>query len=298
MSKSTSRAYLIDASIYIFRYYFSLPDNWQSGNGYSTAAVYGYGRWLLNFLEAVNPTQIAVCFDESLETCFRNEIYPDYKCSRALPDAALAFQLEACRVLTELMGVATYASQRFEADDLLATLAQRSQNLGVAVSIISRDKDLAQILVLPEDKLWDFPETKPFLRADIHEKFGVYPEQIPSYLALMGDAGDDIPGVPGVGAKTAAALLACFANWQDVKENIEIIKDLKLRGAKSLMEKLQNYSDQIDIALRLATVFRNAPLQRRFSLSRKKVDVDNVVAYCEELGLGQGFSTSVKRILG
>lgn len=123
MPSAIAHTFLIDASIYIFQYYFSLPDHWFSeDDSYPTAAVYGYTAFLVRLLKKHQPQRIAACFDESLDQCFRNEIYPDYKSSRALPDEALAFQLRACQTITRLLGIATYASERYEADDLLGSL--------------------------------------------------------------------------------------------------------------------------------------------------------------------------------
>ncbi|MEE8057293.1 MAG: PIN domain-containing protein [Pseudomonadales bacterium] len=130
----TQPVYLIDASIYIFRAWFAIPDGWYSPEGYSVNALYGYTQLLLKFLQIVRPTRVAAAYDESLGSCFRNEIYPDYKSSRALPDEALAFQLAACKSLTEIMGITSLASVRYEADDIIATLASRAQQRGLSAS--------------------------------------------------------------------------------------------------------------------------------------------------------------------
>ena len=116
------RVWLIDASIYIFRAYFSLPDRWHTAEGMPLNAVYGYVGFLLDFLaETEVPPHCAAAFDESLGTCFRNDIYAQYKASRELPDEALALQLEACRKVTECLGIPSYSGQRYEADDYLRT---------------------------------------------------------------------------------------------------------------------------------------------------------------------------------
>ena len=112
--------YLLDASIYIFRAYFALAPGWRAANGLPTHAVQGYAGFLCDFLRRAAPGHVLAAFDESLGSCFRNQIHPGYKCSRALPDAALEFQLRACRELTGLLGIASVASARFEADDLIA----------------------------------------------------------------------------------------------------------------------------------------------------------------------------------
>ena len=150
-------SFLIDASIYIFHYYFALADHWFSEEkGWPTAAVYGYTTFLLKLLEKEKPQRIAACFDESLGSCFRNDIYPDYKSSRALPDEMLAFQLEACRQVSELLGIPCFGSETHEADDLLASLYQRLQRSSKPIAVLTRDKDLGQVLSRPQDFLWDY----------------------------------------------------------------------------------------------------------------------------------------------
>ena len=134
----TDGCYLIDASVYIFRAYFSLPDQWHTAEGDSTFAVHGYCRFLLNLLHTLGdepPAGIGVCFDESLGTCFRNDIYPDYKASRVLPDENLAFQLECCKTLTQMMGIATYAGTPNVSDNLCSTLRDIYRQRGNGSSV-------------------------------------------------------------------------------------------------------------------------------------------------------------------
>ena len=289
--------YLIDASIYIFRYYFSLPDNWWSKSEYPTAAVYGYVHWLIRFLKSTKATHVAACFDESLESCFRNEIYADYKCSRVLPDEDLAFQLEACKQITELLGIPAYASTTHEADDLIGTLAKRCRKNKLKVNILSRDKDLSQLVVGDLDVIWDFPDGEPLGKEGIFKKLGVFPHQVADYLALVGDSSDDIPGVPGVGKKTAAALFALSGSWSNLQQDFSAVAALPLRGAVSLAGKLKEFEEQISMALQLSKIVDNAPLNRRFSVKRKKLDLAACVAYGRELGFGRNFETSMNKLV-
>lgn len=280
--------YLIDASIYIFKYYFALPPNWVAKNGYSTEAVYGYTTFLLNFLTQEKPDFAAVCFDESLESCFRNDIYPGYKASRALPDAALAYQLEACRWVTEALGFICYGSERYEADDLLASLAYRFRHADAGVSILSRDKDLGQLLYKPADCLLDYGSGEPFFAEGIREKFGVNPEQIPDYLALVGDPIDDIPGVPGIGKKTAQILLAHFGSIESMLKNISVIDQMTLRGKQRITERLIEFSAQLGMSKLLATAAVDAPLQPQVhsasDLALGPLDLEKLERLFDELG--------------
>ncbi|WP_075185683.1 5'-3' exonuclease [Teredinibacter haidensis] len=288
--------YLVDASIYIFRYYFSLPDNRWTDDGYSSAAVYGYSLWLIRLLETTRATHIAACFDESLGSCFRNSIYPDYKCSRALPDEALAFQLNACKTMTEFMGIPSYASNTHEADDLLATLALRCRKKDQQVCIVSRDKDLAQIILGENDTMWDAPHGERLSSNAIEHSMGIKPQQVADYLALIGDVSDDIPGVPGLGPKTAASLLSYFSNWSELNNNLHKIPALPIRSAVKLAKKLSDYSAQIELAIQLTQLDNRAPLGRRFTTKRKAANRKTLIDFADKLGFGKIFHTSLKRV--
>ncbi|TLM77574.1 5'-3' exonuclease [Microbulbifer harenosus] len=291
-----SETYLIDASVYIFRYYFALPPNWVSRSGYSTEAVYGFSNFLLDVLSR-DPGHIACAFDESLGNCFRNDIYPDYKSSRALPDEALAYQLAACREMAEALGIASFASERFEADDILATLTRMCAADDRAPVVLTRDKDLGQLLDCGAASLWDFAANEILDRESIRQKFGVEPRQIPDYLALVGDNIDDIPGVPGIGAKTAARLLAAFADVEALIANVAQIASLKLRGAKSIAEKITSHSRQIRMARQLAQLEYEVPLAIEVdSLARKAVEPEFAIALAEEFGIG-GLANKIRRTL-
>ncbi|WP_237061841.1 5'-3' exonuclease [Microbulbifer zhoushanensis] len=285
---------LVDASVYIFRYYFALPPNWVSSAGYSTEAVYGFTNFLLDLL-ALRPARIACAFDESLGSCFRNEIYPDYKCSRALPDEALAFQLVACREMAEALGIASFASERYEADDILATLTWLSREHRPV--IISRDKDLGQLLDRGAVSLWDFAADRHMDAAALTARFGVAPGQIADFLALVGDPGDDIPGVPGVGPKTAAQLLAHYDSVDALLDNPSGVADLPVRGAKGLALKLAEYAGQIAMARRLAALEEGVPLASSArDLCWRGADTELAQSLADEFGIG-GLKAKIGRIL-
>lgn len=252
------RAWLIDASIYIFRAYFSLPDRWHTRDGMPLNAVYGYAGFLLDFIGSTGARPYAAAaFDESLGTCFRNEILASYKASRALPDPKLEFQLNACRSLTESLGIPCYGGSYYEADDYLASLARLCGESGIAVTVITRDKDLGQLLNEPEDRWWDFAADVQLDAEAFHTRFGVAPKQFAQYQALVGDKIDDIPGVPGVGAKTAAALLQAFGDLGSLASRLDEVSTLPIRGAVRVQTALQDHWEQVEIAeqlTQLATV--------------------------------------------
>ena len=257
---SDGRLWLIDASIYIFRAWFSLPDRWHTHDGLPLNAVYGYTSFLLDLMERVGSAEhMAAAFDESLGTCFRNEIYLDYKSSRELPDEALAFQLDSCRHVTELLGLACFGGPRFEADDYIAALASLAHRAGVPVTVVTRDKDLGQLLYHEHDYWWDFAADRRLDIAAFNERFGVHPNQFADYLALVGDPVDDIPGVPGVGPKSAAALLSHYGNLESLGSSLATVADLPLRGSARIAQRLQEHWQQVQLARQLTGLAREVP---------------------------------------
>ena len=290
----TTTAYLVDASIYIFRAYFSLPERWHSPEGYPLNAVYGYSLFLLELLEQVEPAPVAVAFDESLGSCFRNELYPDYKVSRELPDEALAFQLEACRQLTELLGLSCYGGATHEADDYIATLAARHED--GPVTIVTRDKDLGQLLG-EGDQLWDFAAGTYLDGAGFRERFGVDPFQFPDYQGLVGDKIDDIPGVPSVGARTAEVLIGAFGDLETLEPRRGDLGDLGLRGVARIQRALEEHWDMALLSRELARLDMQTPGVESpgvYALSAERLDA--LESYLAELGLARGAGGRLRRL--
>ncbi|MGB1142628.1 MAG: 5'-3' exonuclease [Halioglobus sp.] len=282
------RAWLLDASIYIFRAWFSMPDRWYTHEGMPVQAVYGYARFLLDFVASRGAHfHGAAAFDESLGSNFRNDIYPAYKSSRELPDDTLALQLQACRDITELLGIRCYGGPRYEADDYLATLARLYQRDGLPVTLVTRDKDLGQLMSGAGDRWWDYAGDVLLDPAAFAEKFGVTPAQFADYLALVGDPVDDIPGVPGVGAKTAAALLQVYGSLEHLGQNLDDIPARGFRGGAGLAQRLQEHWPQVLIARQLTGLEKNVPGLR--SAPEFQLDASNLAAlaaYLDELNLG------------
>ncbi|WP_317932062.1 5'-3' exonuclease H3TH domain-containing protein [Halioxenophilus sp. WMMB6] len=291
---------LVDASIYIFRAYFSMPDHWQSDEGFGTGAVYGYGQFLLNLIEQTGASHLACCYDESLTHCFRNQLYPAYKANRELPDEALAFQLRACRELSQLLGIPSHASPVYEADDLIGALMQRAhcELAEQRVAVVTRDKDLGQLLAREQDYLWNFADQEQLFAEQIVSKFGVRPEQLVDYLALVGDKIDNIPGVPGVGAKTAAVMLQHYASIEALFANLPALVNLPVRGAKSLATKLEQHLEQIALAKMLATIVTDIPFDEGVDpLQRQSADLPELRKFCEAMGFPR-LMTRLERLLG
>lgn len=288
--------YLIDASIYVFRAYFSVPDTVTDNQGNMVNALFGFGRFLGDLLESVRPELIAVAFDESLTKSFRNDIYPPYKANREPPPPELTRQFGLCRELVRGLGVMEAASGAFEADDLIGTMAVRMRGIGHNSVIVTRDKDLAQIL-REGDEYWDFANNKRLSYDEIPEFFGVQPEQIADLLALAGDSVDNIPGVPGIGKKTAMALLRYFESLDDIYANLDRVKEVPVRGAAKLADRLHAYRDDAYLAKRLTVIDCDAPLVcDESAMRRRRPDEAALHALYDSAGFGRPLRNQAERI--
>lgn len=288
LGRMPSRAllHLVDASPYVFRAYYSIPASVRDPSGAPVNALRGFGDFLLRLLSEERPTHLAVAFDQSLTTSFRNERFPAYKAQRALPPPELEAQLAACRALADALGAATFADARFEADDLIATLLEPHARRGGRAVIVTNDKDLAQ-LVSERVTLYDFAKGERLGPSEVRARFGVAPGQIPDFLGLAGDAVDGIPGVAGIGAKGAAALLAEFGSLDALYRGLERVAELPLRGARSLAAKLAAGRGTAFLSRELATVSRSAPVRVRLGeLVWRGADPRRLDPLCERYGLG------------
>ncbi len=279
--------HLIDASPYVFRAWFSLPDSMTAPDGRPVNAVYGFLTFLLRYLAEEQPTHWALAFDESLNTCFRNDLYPDYKAQRELPPPELEQQFVDCRRVAEALGGTTFADVRYEADDFVGTLCQQLLSKGHHVVVTTVDKDLCQ-LVGERVQLYDWAAGKRYGPQEVMEKLGVQPHQVPDYLGLMGDAVDNIPGVAGVGSKTAQALLSHFDHLEALYDNLPSVAELPIRGARSLEQKLRAQREVAYLSRELATLCYTAPASALLrQLAWKGADAQLVDGLFEELGFGR-----------
>ena len=254
--------FLIDASIYIFQSHFSAYVQCTSRQGQDLSALYGFIQFLLQFLRRAQPAFVAIAHDESLFCGFRHALCSNYKSNRELPDDNLSMQLEACHLLGEIFGLASYRSRVYEADDIIGTIASQVRRARSAnslngprqIQIVSRDKDLAQLLLTERDCLWDFSANKRRFRLHIEEEFGVSAEQLPDFLGLAGDAADCISGVPGIGAVKAGQLLREFGTLDEIYRNLDAIAQMKVRGAEKLATVLEENRDTAELSRKLATI--------------------------------------------
>jgi DNA polymerase I len=251
--------HLVDASPYIFRAHFSLPSSIKTPEGVPAAASYGFVSFLLKLIADERPSHLGVAFDRNLNSSFRNEIYPAYKEQRVLPPPELEAQIPVCEEIAAALGAATFIDDRYEADDLIGTLCRHLGKAGHGAVIVTTDKDLAQ-LVDERVSLFDFGKGLRFDPAAVFEKFGVRPDQITDFLGLAGDTVDNIPGIKGIGAKSAAELLARFGHLEELYERLDELPWLpSIRGAKSLHAKLAAGRDIAFLSRQLATVAPDVP---------------------------------------
>lgn len=280
--------YLVDASIYVFRAFFSMDAAMTDRDGNPSHAVYGFAGFLCTLLEQTKPSHIAVAFDESLDSSFRNELYPAYKANRDKPPVELKRQFSHCRAMAEALGIDCFSDDRYEADDLIGTLLANHRPAGARGHIVSADKDLSQLLDKPGDNLWDFSRNLRWDHAGIEEKFGVRPNQMADFLALAGDSVDNIPGVPGVGPKTAAALLSHFGELEQVLERAAEIEFLSIRGAKTLTTKIRDHTDNARLSKVLSVIHTDAPIPEPApTLAWRKPDIAAIDELFDYLDFGR-----------
>ncbi|MEI2454104.1 5'-3' exonuclease [Lysobacter firmicutimachus] len=278
--------YLIDASLYVFRAWHSIPDEFQDAEGWPTNAVHGFARFLLELIERERPRHIAIAFDEALDSCFRNRLYPAYKANRDPAPDALKRQFGHCKALCSALGLAVLADVEYEADDLIGSALTAMRGRGYRGVIVSADKDLSQLLDA-HDEQWDFARGQRWGADGVPARHGVLATQIADYLALTGDAVDNIPGVPGIGAKTAAALLGHFGSLDALLARVEEVPFLRLRGAASAAAKLRAHREQALLCRQLTTIAIDAPLgEDRGHFARSAADPAGLLELCDRLRFG------------
>lgn len=297
MTDSRDTIYIVDASIYVFRAWFSLPDTLIDSRGAPVNAVYGFVRFVTELLEQVRPSHVAFAFDGSLSGSFRNEIFADYKANREATPRELKNQFEICQSLLSALGLKSLIDDRYEADDLVATVARNMRGHGFKNVIVSSDKDLAQI-VGEQDVWWNFPKNNQLSAQGVHDRFGVWPDQIADYLALVGDSVDNIPGVPGVGAKSAGRLLRLYPDLETLYDNIAQVSQLAIRGAGRIAENLKQHKEQAFTARRLTTLISEVPLPdtvEEYGIAPS--DSAELGRLTQLIGRGDGFIERIKQVL-
>ncbi len=257
--RSEETLYLVDGSSYIYRAYYAIR-HLSSPSGFPTNAIYGFIQMLLKLLKDYNPQHVAVVFDAG-RTTFRSEMYPEYKANRAAMPDDLRVQMEPIREVVRAFNIPTLELQGYEADDIIGALAGRFAGQGGRVVVVTGDKDLMQI-VTDHVTLLDTMKGKVSGIPEVVERFGVPPELVIDILGLAGDSSDNIPGVPGIGEKTAAKLILEFGSLDSL-----LARAGEVKGKNG--EKLREFREQALLSRRLATIELNVPLS---------IDLDTLTA--------------------
>ena len=291
--KKTDHFYLIDGSGYIFRAYYALPPLTRKSDGLPVGAVSGFCSMLFKLLEdsksnenLQKPTHFAVIFDSARKT-FRNEIYSDYKANRSEAPDDLAPQFEFIRKSVLAFNLPSVDLPNYEADDLIATYTEQILAKGAKVTIVSSDKDLMQ-LYRKDVRLFDPMKNKFITPEDIMNKFGVEPKKVIDVQSLAGDSSDNIPGVPGIGVKTAAELINQYGTLEKLLDNAHEIKQNKRR------ETLIENKDKAIISKKLVTLMKDAPAQRKIEeFQLKEIDKEKLYKFLREMEFNRLLSSVI-----
>jgi DNA polymerase I len=290
--------YLIDASIFIFRAYHTVPNTLTDRDGNPVNALHGFARFIGDLIESARPTHLAVAFDARIGPSFRHQLFPAYKANRDPAPEDLKRQFALCRQMCSALGVATFTSPDFEADDIVGTLSVLARNAGENVCIVTRDKDLAQ-LVRRGDHYWDYLADKRFGYDQIEARFGVIPERMACFLALTGDAVDNIPGVPGVGRKSASILLQHFESIAALYEDLDrVLKVRQLRNPGFVCGQLRDYRERAFLARQLTGIACDLPLNVDIgALRRRTPDLAALASLYDAVNFGPLLRHQAGRIL-
>ena len=291
--KKKDHFYLIDGSGYIFRAYYALPPLTRKSDGLPVGAVSGFCSMLFKLLEdsksnenLQKPTHFAVIFDSARKT-FRNEIYSDYKANRSEAPDDLAPQFEYIRKSVLAFNLPSVDLPNYEADDLIATYTEQILAKGAKVTIVSSDKDLMQ-LYRKDVRLFDPMKNKFITPEDIMNKFGVEPKKVIDVQSLAGDSSDNIPGVPGIGVKTAAELINQYGTLEKLLDNAHEIKQNKRR------ETLIENKDKAIISKKLVTLMKDAPAQRKIEeFQLKEIDKEKLYKFLREMEFNRLLSSVI-----
>ncbi|MDB2486184.1 DNA polymerase I [Pelagibacteraceae bacterium] len=291
--KKTDHFYLIDGSGYIFRAYYALPPLTRKSDDLPVGAVSGFCSMLFKLLEdsksnenLQKPTHFAVIFDAARKT-FRNEIYSDYKANRSEAPDDLAPQFEYIRKSVVAFNLPSVDLPNYEADDLIATYVEQILAKGAKVTIVSSDKDLMQ-LYRKDVRIFDPMKNKFITPEDIVTKFGVGPEKVIDVQSLAGDSSDNVPGVPGIGVKTAAELINKYGTLENLLDNAQEIKQNKRR------ETLIENKDKAIISKKLVTLMKDAPVERKIEeFHLKQIDKDKLYKFLREMEFNRLLSSVI-----
>ncbi len=277
--------YIVDAMNYIFRSYHALPRDIVAPSGMVANAIFGYARTLLRIVRDRKVDYAVSAFEG--DSSFRNAIFAGYKANRAPPPEDLEPQLAYCRRISEAIGVPCFELAEYEADDIIGTVAMRMFEHGHSVVIVTGDKDMSQ-LVREGILVHDLGKQTWMDEKAVREKFGVAPSQIPDLLALTGDSVDNIPGVFGIGEKTARQILAVCSGVEDVAASTHLDSRFSFRGRVDILRRIRENIDSVRRSRKLATICCDVPLNVTPDTVRyRRANLDQLHSLCDELGFHQ-----------
>ena len=292
MTDKKKTMYLIDGSALIYRAFFAFIRNpLINTKGEDTSATFGFVNSVLKIIRDENPDYLAILLDTKHPT-FRHQQYPEYKSTRAKMPEELVEQLPRIHAAIAALNIPSFELPGYEADDICGTLAREGEKAGLEVWCVTGDKDFFQLVtdnvrVYNPKRASEAPEK--YGREEVKEKFGVYPERVIDKLALMGDSSDNVPGIPGIGPKTADTLLAQFGDLESVLTGVDKIK------AKGVRAKVTEHADLARLSKELVTIACDVPIDFTIEeLKRREVDHDA----CRELFVELEFTSIVKQLLG
>ena len=269
------RLFLVDSSIFIFRAWYGPNPERVNLRQQPNQAFVGFSDFVYRLLTEQAPRHLVFAFDESLSKSARKEIYADYKANRSPAPEELKRQFAWCREWLEALGISCVSSKRWEADDLIGSLANYHGSTRLPVTILTADKDLAQ-LITERDIWWAYLDNRKLDYRAICKKFGVRPEQIADQLALTGDKVDNIPGIPEVGPKTAARLLKKYDTIDILRQHLHEVADMKFRYAGRIQRSLIEHQALLDISLALTRINCEIEEMRQVDIRRHQADVEKL----------------------
>lgn len=273
MTAQHPNTYLIDGSGYIFRAFYAVQ-YLSTKDGFPTNALFGFLRMLLKTMNQASSAHVVMVFDAGKKT-FRNDLYPEYKANRTECPPELLQQMPYFRELSAALGLPVLERPGYEADDIIATLTEELTKQGKPVVIVSGDKDLMQ-LVTENVQIWDTMKEQRYGIPGVVEKFGVTPDKVVEFLALTGDTSDNIPGVDGVGPKTATQLVQKYGTVEEIISRIEEIKnDAEIRNRKKIAETIEQNLEQLRLSRKLVEVDRKVPLS---VIAEQETDIEALLA--------------------
>ncbi len=283
------RLFLVDSSIYIFKSWYGYDSGLQNDKAEPNNALVGFTDFVYRLLTEQAPSRIVFAFDESLSKGARKEIYPDYKANRPPAPEELKRQFRWCQQWLEAIGLSWVASQEWEADDLIGSLARWHKKPGVPVAILTADKDLMQ-LIGDNDIWWSYLDNRKLDHKAIQKKMGVAPEQIAEWLALTGDKVDNIPGIPLVGPKTATNLLKKFGSIKNLRSRLSEVGEMKIRYALRVQQSLEEYESILDVSPLLTEINRDIPSMQQVDVFRQPVNRELLSELLASHNLGEARS--------